>query len=421
MSMIIADALRNNAHPAQILLAFAVCASAASASATTALDAPLHETADRSAQSLALSHRSSELVVDHRDGIGAITDHEITPDATKEYSQKAVSSRTKKMKPSLLTKALSMVDITPCPSNVKDKNRRCGRLKKRCQNPKMRRFMDRFCPATCKCGAPKCKCGRANMGCKCESLAKPSKPFDWSQCKSEGGSKDCAVCDTSPPRGNNVLPCSKVVKGRGKLLDAGIQGGKITDCRDDDILRKRKVWIPLMGFGSCVDLGHISSLKGIARTAYGLEGTDVGKDSLVLTKIWVTHPNMAEEEVGVVMFKRIVMHKCTGRNKPSACIKGTTVADVHKDGYCIQCDEAIFRRYAEATTDDMSRKFVNECLPKAVDPTTGELKANFKCGRGTATTRRRRFNARERRATTRGRRRSGINNLQRAEQALISF
>merc|ERR1740117_2411092 len=33
--------------------------------------------------------------------------------------------------------------------------------------------------------------------------------FDWSQCISEGGAKNCAVCDTS----GGALPCSKVSKG----------------------------------------------------------------------------------------------------------------------------------------------------------------------------------------------------------------
>ena len=57
---------------------------------------------------------------------------------------------------------------------------------------------------------------------------------------------------------------------------------------------------------------------------------------MVLTKVWATHPTKASKSVGIVMFKRLVTHKCTG-NKPAFCKRGDTVADVYKVGYCVNC------------------------------------------------------------------------------------
>jgi hypothetical protein len=43
--------------------------------------------------------------------------------------------------------------------------------------------------------------------------------------------------------------------------------------------------------------------------------------------------------MGIVMFKRLTI--CTG--KTPACKAGTTVADVHKVGYCVTCPEPVLK------------------------------------------------------------------------------
>lgn len=102
-------------------------------------------------------------------------------------------------------------------------------------------------------------------------------------------------------------------------------------------------------------------------------------NSLVLTKAFVTHPHRASLPVGIYMFKRLVTHKCTGKN-PTFCKSGTTVADVYKTGVCVKCDYDVFKTIlAHQATIKHRESFVNTCLPKAINNTTGELNVDFLC------------------------------------------
>ena len=102
-----------------------------------------------------------------------------------------------------------------------------------------------------------------------------------------------------------------------------------------------------------------------------------------MTKVFTTHPNKAKESVGVVMFKRLVTHTCTGKN-PAACKKGAdgkmpVVADVHKMGFCVDCREKIFpNRAVGYMTEESQKDFLNKCLPKAIDD-KGAIKDAYKC------------------------------------------
>jgi len=73
-----------------------------------------------------------------------------------------------------------------------------------------------------------------------------------------------------------------------------------------------------------------------------------------------------------------VTHKCTGLT--DACKKGSTVADVNKLGLCVMCETDIFPSTSTAhTTNEHRTRFVNTCLPKAVDPVTGKVNVGFRC------------------------------------------
>ena len=126
-----------------------------------------------------------------------------------------------------------------------------------------------------------------------------------------------------------------------------------------------------------MDLSHPYALAGLAVTTYKFPAPG---SSLVLTKAFVTHPHKAHRSVGIVMFKRLVTHTCTGSS--SACKKGTTVADVFKVGVCVKCDYDVFPSdKAKAATEKHKKSFVDTCLPKAVDA-KGAVKAAFRCTGG---------------------------------------
>ena len=170
-----------------------------------------------------------------------------------------------------------------------------------------------------------------------------------------------------------MLPCDKVRSGT-----------KPSRCPDDKIMATRKFW-RTGSSGSCTSLDHGTVLKGVATTTWNFPV--LGNSSLVLTKAWVTHPSMADKRVGVVMFKRLVTHTCTGA-RPSFCKKGDTVADVYKLSYCIKCinqttlqPQNVFKHtHSEFTTTLERKQFLEECLPNAVNASTGKIKTGFQCG-----------------------------------------
>merc|ERR1712166_1344682 len=181
---------------------------------------------------------------------------------------------------------------------------------------------------------------------------KPFKSaFNWAQCRSEGGDKDCAKCKGGRlarplARGEapGALPCDVIpMKMDGKPL---LPLNKVTsdNCLDQELHIKGSFFMvsgagpgrDQAGWGGtpeCQKFTTLFGLKGIVQTTYFfpcMYGT------LVATKALIAHPHQTKESVGVVMFKRTVIHKCTGA-KPEFYKEGDEVADVFKQGFCVRC------------------------------------------------------------------------------------
>ena len=108
---------------------------------------------------------------------------------------------------------------------------------------------------------------------------------------------------------------------------------------------------------------------------------------MVVTKVFITHPNQANRAVGLVLVKRLVTHTCTGRT--SACKRGTIVADVFKLvsqlGVCVKCNYDVFPHIkAIKANANHQWSFVNNCLLKAIDA-NGKIKVAFRCSGGDKT------------------------------------
>jgi len=151
----------------------------------------------------------------------------------------------------------------------------------------------------------------------------PPTPFDWTHCKSEGGTKNCAKCKDGDDDG--VLPCDRVSVD---CPDNNLWKGRFFEFDND---RKR---------GRCDHLENVCE-GAVTQSTYDFPGiynssADKLDRNLVATKVVVAHPDGANKNVGVVMFKRMVMHQCTG-TKPDFCKKGDKVADVFKQGFCVRC------------------------------------------------------------------------------------
>lgn len=214
-----------------------------------------------------------------------------------------------------------------------------------------------------------------------------SKSFDWTQCKSEGGQKECARCSGSK---DGALPCHEVPIMRGTT------GRRYADCSDDDVWKGKYFYqfgtpgkCKSCGTGSCLGFENDWALSGVAATTERFPViSDEKARGAVITKAFVTHPNKASKHVGLFMMKRVVLHACTG--KTTACKANTRVADVMKIGYCINCPEkkyphckqgkcSVFQsENARAATDEMRKAFSELCLPVAFN-TAGGLKKPFQC------------------------------------------
>jgi len=226
-----------------------------------------------------------------------------------------------------------------------------------------------------------------------EEVGPPIKPcpagsFFWGQCISEGGSKDCAKCKGV---GNGVLPCD-MVKDKG--------GHHPYNTCPDNKLWKGSVFMAEFAWGDCQALTLPAALGGFAITTYLFPGGIcdssaprhprlLGKN-LVATKALVAHPNRADANVGVVMMKRVVTHRCTGI-KPAFCKKGVEVADVFKQGFCVKCKSKKYTRAdcgnsctvfsktkAQYATDEERTAFINECVKEAFT-SEGVMKDDYQC------------------------------------------
>merc|ERR1711871_552797 len=185
--------------------------------------------------------------------------------------------------------------------------------------------------------------------------------FDWKQCISEGGSKNCALCNNA----GGVLPCDKPSPSN-----------KASACPDNKILKTGSYFrVRQGGAAVCHPTDALAARVGTAQTTW--KYATLG-DSLVLTKSMIAHPALSHKKVGVFMFKRIVSHKCTGHNT-NACKKGSVVTDVVKLGWCIQCDYDVFSdERAARATDEQRKDFMTNCVPKAIDA-NGAIKKDYKC------------------------------------------
>jgi len=213
------------------------------------------------------------------------------------------------------------------------------------------------------------------------------QPFDWTQCTSEGGPKNCAKC---AGEGNGALPCAQVNEGEGMLKT----------CPDDQIFATRKYFVQhgVQHYAMCSPLSSHWSLSGISRTTMAFPGvheTAVAPGgNVVASKAVIAHPHKAGLGVGVAVFKRTVRHLCTASG---SCKTNHTVADVMKIGVCISCPEDPKRKYRgednkwvfsqhghnakDAKNDAYNKQkqdFVNICMPKAFN-STGHLKKKYMC------------------------------------------
>jgi len=156
---------------------------------------------------------------------------------------------------------------------------------------------------------------------------------------SEGGKANCARCRNS----GGVLPCEKVEAAQGRHNS----GARATACPDSDLYKTLKFFIvdKFAGKGKCLHLptNNGQHLQGDVKMTWRFPHLNASVPqpgtreiiNMVATKTKVLKVNLAARDAGMLIFKRLVTHTCTG--KTSACIKGTTVADVTKDSYCVVC------------------------------------------------------------------------------------
>ena len=150
--------------------------------------------------------------------------------------------------------------------------------------------------------------------------------FDWTKCRSEGGSMECARCRGAG--GNGTLPCD--------LVDF------YKNCPDDKlwkgnflIMDTQKESKKRGGNGLCSKFTSGKGKHGTTIVAHTFPGgvcdnsAPVEIRNFVATKASVTHPHSTSLDVGLFVFKRLVVHRCTGLN-PTFCKKGEQVADVFK-------------------------------------------------------------------------------------------
>jgi len=241
--------------------------------------------------------------------------------------------------------------------------------------------------------------------------------FDWTQCKSEGGPKNCAKCKGGDLDDNGALPCGSASV---KCPDNELWKGSYFFHSLTEVLRRSSYFhLPVLrrgeaASGLCSPLTLPSVMTGVTQSTYDFPGgiynssapSRLGRN-LVATKALIAHPDDAHANVGVVMFKRMVMHQCTG-TKPEFCKEGDKVADVFKQGYCVKCkskrytradcghkvhwDQAgrrsikhttdnctVFKSHkASDVTDEQKKAFATQCFTEAFTP-EGIMKADYQC------------------------------------------
>ena len=127
---------------------------------------------------------------------------------------------------------------------------------------------------------------------------------------------ECARCRGAG--GNGTLPCD--------LVDA------YKNCQDDKLwkgnfLRQEG---SARALKNCSTFTHAKGKDGTTTVTHKFTGGVCDQSvpkalrNFVATKASVTHPNTASLDVGLFMFKRLVVHRCTGLNPACLLQKGRT-------------------------------------------------------------------------------------------------
>jgi len=205
--------------------------------------------------------------------------------------------------------------------------------------------------------------------------------FNWTQCTSEGGLKNCAKCKEAD--GNGALPCDKPLPTKQKNTN------KASNCPDSKLWNGKFYSVnEISGKGVCESLGRPACFRASALTTYNFAGgiynssADLLDKNLVSTKCFITHPTSASANVGVVIFKRLVMHQCTGI-RPAFCKKGDNVADVYKQGFCVKCKPKEYDREGCGKKGKKCEVFScgawGTCNKKGLQKTLGTCKKGSNC------------------------------------------
>jgi hypothetical protein len=243
-----------------------------------------------------------------------------------------------------------------------------------------------------------------------ESYDAGTSSFDFSQCISEGGTKNCALCsDQTEQKDNN----GNIIRAAGALrcdlvANQNFANGKASsDCRDSEVY-KNGLFIhgtdTYKGLGSCQEWkisnqgAHILVSRDVTLIDREFPGfaTSGNKQAIVITKMRVGHPHMASKSVGIAVFKRVVMHRCQkNAGCPSGASKGASVGDSVKIGYCVNCDmskltgqelKALgvsetwtpFSHTKGFATDTEKNNFLNKCFKHAFN-SDGSVKDRWAC------------------------------------------
>lgn len=152
-------------------------------------------------------------------------------------------------------------------------------------------------------------------------------------------------------------------------------------------MKNQKYFDPGSGNESSQCLGFDSNgvFMGLTNSTYNFTAIE---GSLVSTKVRVVS---IRDNVGLILFKRLVTHRCTGHNA-LFCSNGTTVGDVYKTSVCVRFDHDVFtsnyRLFVNAwhrqlaTWDSVKSElqtFAQASLPDAINQTDGGVKEGNRC------------------------------------------
>lgn len=222
--------------------------------------------------------------------------------------------------------------------------------------------------------------GAANSAAseKTSSAFSTFSAFSWKQCLSEKGKVNCAKCSYS--KSQSGLPCWGLP--RLKTMGGGRHRRRRISCGDNmrEIVKSGMLRINRGGTGVCQPLDYYFTYRGATEITFKMKSSPMKKllakarthkdakwssgkaknnagmwmarvpgTFMIMTKLWLTHPDYAKSNTGVVLFKRVVAHIDNKR---------VIRADSFKYGACIQCP-----RWTKFTFPlDKSKRFAREHL-----------------------------------------------------------